>query len=239
MNKEIIEKVTKSCNEIFADQKNYELPDEFNYGHLPLCVIDSVFSIGVNYEAVKNVVNRFCDHYKIDKSSNTEELTTSHFLELMEQQTVQELAENIYKNRQRTSTVSGILKSEAVVLFLKVLQKYKVESLNDIDKIITNDQFEIEIKKISGQKSGISLQYFFMLAGSDDLIKPDRMILRFLENILKEKISLKDCQVILTGVTEQLKNNGFNITAKKLDNLIWNYQRDIQTDSPTIQNDTL
>ncbi|TRX37981.1 hypothetical protein FNW52_03525 [Flavobacterium sp. ZT3R18] len=239
MNKEIIEKVTKSCNEIFADQKNYKLPDEYNYGHLPLCVIDSIFSIGVKYEAVKNVVNRFCDHYKIDKSSNTEELTTSHFLELMEQQTVQELAENIYKNRQRTSTVSGILKSEAVVLFLKVLQKYKVESLNDIDKIITNDQFEIEIKKISGQKSGISLQYFFMLAGSDDLIKPDRMILRFLENILEEKVSLNDCQVILTGVTEQLKNNGFNITAKKLDNLIWNYQRDIQTDSPTIQDDTL
>ena len=234
MNKEIIEKVTKSCNAIFADQKNYELPDEFNYGHLPLCVIDSIFSIGVNYEAVKNVVNRFCDYFKIDKSSNSEELTTSYFLKLMEQQTVQELAENIYKNRQRTSTLSGILKSEAVVLFLKVLQKYKVECLSDIDKIIINDQFEVEIKKIAGQKSGISLQYFFMLAGSDDLIKPDRMILRFLENILEEKVSLKDCQVILSGVTEQLKNNGFNITAKKLDNLIWNYQRDIKTDSLTI-----
>jgi len=231
MNREIIEKVTKSCNEIFAAQKNYELPDEFNYGHLPLCVIDSVFSIGVNYKGVKNVVNRFCDHYKIDKSLNTEELTTAHFLELMEQQTVQELAENIYKNRQRTSTVSGILKSEAVVLFLKVLQKYKVERLSDIDKIIINDQFEAEIKKIAGQKSGISLKYFFMLAGSDDLIKPDRMILRFLENILEEKVSLKNCQVILSGVTEQLKNNGFNITAKKLDNLIWNYQRDIKTES--------
>ena len=111
------------------------------------------------------------------------------------------------------------------------MQKYKVERFSDIDKIIINDQFEAEIKKIAGQKSGISLKYFFMLAGSDDLIKPDRMILRFLENILEEKVSLKNCQVILSGVTEQLKNNGFNITAKKLDNLIWNYQRDIKTES--------
>lgn len=143
----------------------------------------------------------------------------------MEQQPIKELTENIYRNRQRTSSNNGILKSEAVILFLKVLQKFNVENLNDIDKIITNEQLENEIKGIPGQKSGISLKYFCMLAGSDDLIKPDRMILRFLESISEEKLSLNDCQIILTAVTSQLKNNGFNITPKKLDNMIWSYQR--------------
>lgn len=228
MKKEIIEKVTKFCNENFSDKKNYVLQDEYHYGHLPLCVIDSIFSIGVKYEGVQNVINRFCEHYKIDKLSKTGELTTSYFLNLMEPHTAQVLADNIYKNRQRTSTVNGILKSEAVISFLKVLQNFKVEKLSDIDKIITNNQFEIEIKKIAGQKSGISLKYFFMLAGSDDLIKPDRMILRFLENISDEDLNFNDCQLILTTVTEELNNNGFDITAKKLDNIIWNYQRNIQ-----------
>ncbi|WP_291111921.1 hypothetical protein [Flavobacterium sp. UBA4120] len=148
-------------------------------------------------------------------------------MKLMERQSIKELTENIYKNRQRTSTRSGILKSEAVILFLKVLQKFKINKLSDIDKIITSEQFETEIKEIPGQNSGISLTYFFMLAGSDELIKPDRMILRFLENISGEKVSLKDCQVILAAVADQLKNNGFNITPKKLDNLIWNYQRNL------------
>lgn len=228
MNKEIIIKTTAFCNEIFADKKDYELPSVYYYKHLPICVIDSVFSIGVKYEIVENTINRFCEYYKIDKFSNSEELTTSDFLKLMKESSIKELTENIYQNRQRTSTRSGILKSEAIILFLEVLQKFKIEKLSDVGKIITSEQFEIEIKKIPGQNSGISLTYFFMLAGSDELIKPDRMIVRFLENISGEKVSLNDCQLILFEVTNELKKCGFKITPKKLDNLIWNYQRDVK-----------
>ena len=67
-----------------------------------------------------------------------------------------------------------------------------------------------------------------MLAGSDALIKPDRIIVQFLENISGEKVrSLNDCQLILVEVSKELKKNGFNIMPKILDNLIWNYQRDL------------
>jgi hypothetical protein len=227
MNSKIIEKTTGFCVEIFADKKNYILPEEYNYSHLPLCVIDSVFSIGVKYEIVKNTINNFCKHNKIDKFSKSDELSTSFFLNLMEQESIKELTENIYKNRQRTSTRSGILKSEAVIKFLKVLQKYEVNKLSDVYKIISSKEFEIDIKEIPGQKSGISLTYFFMLAGSDDLIKPDRMILRFLETISGENVNLTDCQIILAEVAKKLETHGFDITPKKLDNLIWNYQRDL------------
>ncbi|WP_281227789.1 hypothetical protein [Flavobacterium aquiphilum] len=227
MNQEIIEKATEFCNEIFADKKNYELAPEYYYSHLPLCVIDSVFSIGVKYEIVQNTISRFCNYYRIDKFSSSQEVTTSDFLKLMKEKSIKELTESIYQNRQRTSTRNGILKSEAVILFLEVLQKFKIEKLKDVDKIFSSEQFENEIKKIPGQNSGISLTYFFMLAGSDDLIKPDRMIVRFLESISGEKVSLNDCQLILVEVANQLKKNGFNITPKKLDNLIWNYQRDL------------
>lgn len=228
MNKEIAIKAAEFCREIFQDKKDYELPSEFHYKHLPLCVIDSVFSIGVKYETVQNAIDRFCEHFKIDKFSNSDELTTSEFLKLMECQSIEELTNNIYQNRQRTSSRNGILKSEAVISFLRVLQEFKIERLSNISKIITDAKFESEIKKIPGQNSGISLTYFFMLAGSDELIKPDRMIVRFLENISGEKVSLNDCQVILSEVANQLKEDGFNITPKKLDNLIWNYQRDIK-----------
>ncbi|CAM3055438.1 hypothetical protein [Flavobacterium frigoris] len=227
MNSKIIEKTTSFCIEIFADKKNYILPDEFNYSHLPLCVIDSVFSIGVKYEIVQNTINRFCAHNKIDKFSKSAELSTSFFLNLMEQKSITELTESIYKNRQRTSTRSGILKSEAVIKFLKILQKHEVNKLSDLYKIISSKEFEIDIKQIPGQKSGISLTYFFMLAGSDDLIKPDRMIIRFLESISEENVSLSDCQIILAEVAKKLQKNGFDITPKKLDNLIWNYQRNL------------
>lgn len=225
MNKDIIDKVTNVCNGLFTDRKNYKLPDEYDYGHLPLCVIDSVFSIGVKYESVQNTVNRFCDYFKIDKLSRQNELTISQSLLLMNQMTTQELAEKVFKNKQRTSATNGILKSEAVILFLEVLKKYEVELLSDINKVITDNLFENEIKQIKGQTSGISLKYFFMLAGSQDLIKPDRMIVRFLETVTGERLSMDDCQLVLTSVSNELNNLGFQMTPKLLDNLIWNHQR--------------
>jgi|WetSurMetagenome_2_1015567.scaffolds.fasta_scaffold31531_2 hypothetical protein len=222
---DIIDKITKVCNGILANNKDFQLADEYDYGHLVLCVIDSVFSIGVRYQSVKNTINHFCDYYKIEKFPKNEELTNSHILKLMDLYTTDELTEKIFQNKQRTSTKNGIRKSEAVLMFLRVLIKYKVESFKDLDKIITNDKFENEIREIPGQKSGISLKYFFMLAGSEDLIKPDRMIIRFLEHESGKKLSLNDCQLVLTEVSKNLNEMGFKITPKKLDNLIWNYQR--------------
>jgi hypothetical protein len=64
-----------------------------------------------------------------------------------------------------------------------------------------------------------------MLAGTDDLIKPDRMILRFLESLGIKSITLNESQVLFNNVVEQMNSSGFNLTPRKLDNLVWNYQR--------------
>jgi hypothetical protein len=225
MNEELINKVVSFCCRVFADKKNYDLTEEYYYTHLPLCVIDSVFSIGVKYESVTNTINRFCSYYKIDKFSKCIEYSTTYFLELMAKVTLKDLTEKVFNNRQRTSPTNGILKSEAVILFLLLLQKYNIEKRRDIDRLLINDKFETEVKMIPGQRSGISYKYFLMLAGSDNLVKPDRMLLRFLEGITNINISRDDCQIIIQKVVHKMNNNGFNLTPKKLDNLIWNYQR--------------
>ncbi len=75
----------------------------------------------------------------------------------------------MFQNRQRTSSRNGILKAEAVYQFCRVLHKYSVNYLQDVIKLYGNQEFEKEIKLISGQKSGISLVYFYMLVGEDTL----------------------------------------------------------------------
>ena len=147
-----IDKITKVCNGIFVNNKDYQLADEYDYGHLILCVIDSVFSIGVRYQSVKNTINHFCAYYKIEKFPKNNELTNSYFLQLMEQSTIDELTEKVFQNKQRTSSVNGIRKSQAVLLFLKTLIKYNVESFKDLDKVLINDKFENEIREIPGPK---------------------------------------------------------------------------------------
>lgn len=227
MNEEIINKVSTFCSEIFKDKKENELPEEYTYSHLPLCVIDAVFSIGVKYEGVTNTINRFCNHFQIEKFSTKEELTTSYFLGKMRELRLNDLTEKVYNNRQLTSTRNGILKSEAVIRFLEVLQKNNIETFQDIESKIISD-IEFQIRQIPGQKSGISFKYFMMLSGSDDLVKPDRMIIRFLESIIEKKVNIEDCQIIIQDTVKKLNENGFNLTPKKLDNLIWNFQRSRQ-----------
>ncbi|MBL7690883.1 MAG: hypothetical protein JNM41_04760 [Flavipsychrobacter sp.] len=203
------------------------------YAHLPLCVIDSIFSIGVKYEGVKNTIARICGYYKIGIAapqsgkipSKKTQIPVSKFNEMLADHTPLFLAENVYQNRQRTSVKNGILKAEAVSRFLSVLSDFDVEYFQDVGKISNNKSFELCIKNIPGQRSTISLKYFFMLAGNESLIKPDRMILRFLYDATDKWYSLEQSQELLLGVSQELNARGYVMTPRRLDNLIWNYQR--------------
>ena len=232
---ENIEKTTEYCIEKLSTLVTAHKEKEYYYASMPLCVVDSVFSIGVRYEGVKNTVDRLCINYNITQKAKRiatvpkveDQLPTSEFLKFFGDTPPETLAEEIYGNRQRTSVKNGILKAEAVVRFLSVLNDFGVQYYQDVPKIVSNDSFEFCIKNIPGQGSGISLKYFLMLAGNDKLIKPDRMIIRFLQDATGIKFNLVECETILVGVSAVLNKNGVKMTPKLLDRLIWSYQRDL------------
>ena len=88
-----------------------------------------------------------------------------------------------------------------------------------IDKKIEN-----KILEIKGQRSGISLSYFYMLSGNDDLCKPDRHILKFLSDGLQQEI--KDpgnAQSIMRDTTTALKAKYAHLSVRMLDHTIWAY----------------
>lgn len=134
------------------------------------------------------------------------------------------MAENVYKNKQRTSTRGGILKSEAVLNFSKVLLSFDVNYFQDVHKIINDVNFENAIKQIPGQSSGISLSYFYMLAGSEYEIKPDRMIQRFIQCATGKFHTPDECKHIIIAVCNILSQDHL-LTPRLLDYLIWSYQR--------------
>lgn len=214
------------------DLRNFELSQSYYYNSLPLCVIDSIYSIGVKYESVKNVVSNFCEYENIQKYRDSKNVLTkiqeqykvSDFLRKFKSFDFKLLAEDVFRNKQRTSTRNGILKSQAVVEFLGILYEQEIDTFQDLSKL--NKNGEKKILAIKGQKSGISLQYFYMLAGSDELIKPDRMILRFLEENIKRKILIEETLEIFKETCKALHDDhSIIITPRELDNAIWNYQR--------------
>lgn len=210
------------------------LGDEYYYQSLPLCVIDAVYSIGVRYEGVKNVVARYCARFDLRRIRTTkgafppvhEQESVTAFCEKAERIGPDNMAQSVFCNRQRTSARNGILKANAVYRFAAVLRKHDIEYLQDISGGVGNTGLATDVLSIPGQASGISLQYFSMLAGSDDLIKPDRMILAFLKSVLGRSVCTSEAQDLLTAATVQLRVNYPSLTPRLLDHEVWKYQRD-------------
>jgi hypothetical protein len=211
---------------------NTELGEEYHYSSVALCVIDSIYSIGVRYGSVENVIKHLVATLKIEAkaviidSIRQNEITTTQFLTSIQDWTVEEMATILYDNQQRTSTRNGILKADAVYQFLLILQTYSVETFTDLEKVYNRSDFMNDIKSIRGQASGISLTYFFMLAGYQDLTKFDRMVSEFLKDTLGQEVRMADGQKILIATAERLSEVlGRPISALLLDNNIWKYER--------------
>ncbi len=221
---EIFDMVADFCENNFHDELKKK--SSYGYPHLALCVVDAVYSIGAKYGGVVKVIDRTCKYLGIDKFDQNNPFSISDFLSVINELTPESLSEKVFKNRQRTSTRNGILKSEAVLKFVRVLKNHSVETIQDIRNLDSLEKLEDDIRKIEGQKSGISFKYFLMLTGYENLIKPDRMIQRFLLNVTEVKgFSLDNCQRILETVNNILVQKGYNCSPRKLDHIIWDYQR--------------
>ena len=207
---------------------------EYFYQSLPFCVIDAVFSLGVRYEGTRRTVMSYCDYFNLQRirkdrkmlPPKEEQEPVEAFKKKIESLGIERFANEIFHNRQRTSTKGGILKSEAVLKFASVLTRFGVNYFQDVPKVIRDERFEREIRNIPGQKSGMSLRYFFMLCGSDELIKPDRMILRFMEAPLKRVVDADKAQLLLSKVATYLRSSYPNLTPRLLDQEIWKFQRE-------------
>ncbi len=212
------------------------LPPEYEYSSLSLCVIDAVYSIGVKYIDVQGVVHRYCQFFDIPKhrpdASVLPALESQDSLHdlcaRISELGTERMANEVFGNRQRTSTRNGILKADAIARFAHELIAHGINHFQDI-RWPPPAKLEAAIKKIPGQRSGISLQYFWMLAGSNDLIKPDRMVLRFLKEVLQRDVAVDEATTLLTKVARELRAQHPQLTPRALDYAIWSYQRSLTT----------
>jgi len=212
---------------------SHEFIEEFlsslkHYGpkSLVIGVIDSVFSIGVKYESTINVVERFAKFVGINIEND--EYTLEDFLETFEDYSYEQLAEEVFVNRQRTSSRNGILKAEAVVHYINILHGNGINTADDLLKHENINQVRNEIMIIPGQKSGVSFAYVMMLSGDTSLFKPDRHIYTFFESFLgysnlnKENLNHK-----FKEQYEIIKVEYPVFTIRLLDNLIWTFMKNI------------
>ncbi|MBQ8731485.1 MAG: hypothetical protein IJY82_01465 [Oscillospiraceae bacterium] len=225
---QISEKLAETCKSNESINLLATLPEEFFYNSLDLCIIDAVFSIGVKYEGVKNVVRKYQKHLEhAHPALSKRSRTTSEAISVFESySSILDFAKDVL-NLQRTSTKNGILKAEAVLEVLKVLDKHDIQDVNHFRNLDSTKQEEVdkEILAVKGQGSGIMLKYLYMLVGNDDVCKPDRMLHRFITNISGRKMLDDELQRVMANACEILSKEYPTLTVRTLDNQIWQYQK--------------
>jgi len=219
------------------DLKGGELSDEYYYASLPLCVIDAVWSIGIRYPMVQKVVKCYSNWAKLPRfrgdraqipAIEDQDSITEFCKRLGSNPSDEDLAVSVFCSRHLTSTTNGILKATAVKTFAGVLRRHGIDYFQDMTRITLDQEKAVltDIQSIPGQKSGISWLYFRMLAGTDDLVKPDRMILRFTESAIGDKTLPEEASVMVKGAAKSLQPRYPHLTPRLLDYLIWKYQSD-------------
>lgn len=220
------EKLAKKCEEKL--DFSTKLNNEFYYSSLVFCVIDAVFSIGTHYSSTEKAVKNYAEKYHLSRY-NTEISQTEHrvsdFINNCDTAGNFDLfAENVFCNKQRTSSTNGILKAEACYDVAKVLKEHNIETITDFQRMSdeTEKQVVAEIKQVKGQGSGIMIDYLFMLAGNENKFKPDRHLLSFISDTLEDNNEISE---VIKSAHQILKDKHPDLTIRHLDYLIWEYQR--------------
>lgn len=215
--------LASTVRELLGEQATWENPGGYP-DSLALCIVDSIYSIGVRYASVQAVVKRYQAHRSAagqDAIRDGAPALAQTFLELGG---VQEWAQVIGNGHRTYSRMHAPLKAQVV--------QQAAEALIACDVRTTSDLREVALEKenaarnawlrLPSQRSGVSWAYLLMLAKVDG-VKPDRMILRFLERHLPEdhgSFSSAEAAELLTDTAQLL-----GVSATVLDHRIWQHQR--------------
>jgi hypothetical protein len=221
------EKVKVFCNE--------PLPAEYSYASLSTMLLDAIFSIGVRYGQVRKVVAEHARSQQYDSlaSGVADPYPLAKLIAEGRTNTFEQFAHRL-GNRGRTSTRSGTLKAQAVVLAAEALVQHGIvdlaswHSADDATLLATENEF----RKIKGQKSGVSWDYLSMLAGDESRVKADRMVLRYVETALGRRgLSPREAGALLTETASAIRgmhDYPSDLTARKLDWAVWNVGRKLE-----------
>ena len=149
---------------------------------LALCIIDSIYSTGSHYTSVVNVINRYrAAHGQRDGAAGLLESISAAG-------GARAWANSVADNLKPAHTKPGApLKAEVIEEAAALLLKHGIDTVEDLVLAVETSPEGNPVhdawKKLPSQRSGVTYSYLLLLAGLPS-VKPDRMVLRFLERAL-------------------------------------------------------
>jgi hypothetical protein len=207
-------------------------PRKQRWVSLSLCIVDSVWSIGAHYDnVVVPLTRKLAKEFGVEQptiplseSVEVDPLPLTRLADL----TVDELSR--LTNRQNTSTRGGIRKADAVLRHTQVFRAHGVNSLEDAMALFGDEKrfagVNKDLRAIPGEGAhSVRRNYLWMLVGQDDLIKPDRMVLRWFEKhgVVADPVGARGLiAALVPAVSTRLKRN---VAAWEIDHALWSAGR--------------
>jgi hypothetical protein len=213
-----VAKVVARCQALLGPAESWVAPAGYPDG-LALCVLDSVWSIGVQYGGVVAVLRRYRS-LRTAGGADADRDGLTELAAVIDRAGGPDVFAVEVANRQRTSTRGGILKAEAVLRCARGLIGLDVASTAgllgcDADRLIAAQRAWCAVP---GQRSGISWRYLRLLAGAPD-VKPDRMIIRFVQAAIGRVPPAGEAAALVTAAAASL-----DADVRGLDHRMWKHQ---------------
>lgn len=208
-------------------------PRERRWVSLSFAITDAVWSISADYDAVvvPLVRKKLAVRFGVDQPTRPatdpigdDPLPLTSLTEL----SVEELT--ALTNRQRTSTRGGIVKADAVLRYARIFTDHGVTTMGDAIELFDDtarfDAVDSALRKVPGEGGdGVRRGYLWMIVGKDDLIKPDRMVLRWLDHqgVTADPSSAR--RIVEQLIPEVTRELGRAVSAWEIDHAMWNAGR--------------
>jgi hypothetical protein len=206
---------------VLGDAEGWSAPT--TYQGVAVALIDSIWSIGVRYSGVLNVVERY-RRLRSEQEADADRDDPVQLIAVIERcGGPADFAEQV-RNRQRTSSRSGILKADAVLRAALVLRELHITTPADLQAAAAEDLDALRSRwrAIPGQGSGISLNYFLMLCGMPG-VKGDRMIRRFVASALGDANELAVDPARAVALVQAAATR-LDVSDRTLDLAIWQHE---------------
>lgn len=217
-----LELLAKRCNADLGDPDLWFRPDGYPRS-LALCIIDSIASTGAHYNSVKNVLRHYID-FRQAQGGDADTDNAGALLDTFDELGGPQEWAAMTNNRKPTSTTKGApLKAAAIHEAARRLRELGIDSTDDL-RAADADELASAKKawaRVPGQRSGITWNYFLMLAGTPG-VKADRMVIRYVADAIgaaPENVSATDAAMLVKAVAEKC---GHNVT--HLDHAIWRFE---------------
>ncbi len=193
--------------------------------------------IGVGFQAVRNVVTRYCALAGVQRfrpygsplPPPQEQEPISSFCKRLRSWGSPDAIADKLQNRQRTLNppAPSILKAEAGLRFADCLREQGIEYFQDVAGLAPERHAAVgsAIRLIPGQGTGHAWDAVRMVSGDEDKVLPTRMVQRFIRTALGRDVDLDTATDLVHNAARSLRRSYPQLTPRLLDNEIWKYQR--------------